>query len=71
MEEMLQIVDAAKLVGTSRQRIYNAMRRDELRPVAGLPVPLLLKADVLAWSKLPKHPGWPPKKISKISSKNP
>jgi hypothetical protein len=66
MNELLQIKQAAVLAGCTRQRIYNAIRRQELKILPGAPShsPLLRRVDVEAWAKQPKSKGGRPKKTS-------
>lgn len=59
---LITVPKAAELVGSTHQRIYNAIKRGELVPVPDLPVKVLRSEDVEAWAKLPASKGGRPRK---------
>ena len=59
---------AAELAGTTRQRIYMAIKRGELRTLPDVPVVLLDRDEVAAWAERPASKGGRPKKATKEGS---
>lgn len=59
--DWLTTEDAAALIGVSRDRVYALIRAGRLTPTRVGNQYLLLRADVVAFGKLPRVPGRPAK----------